>query len=118
MYAYRVDATLNIAANASVSDAFKLDRNWLISLVMPAAWTAASLTFQGSNEQDTPTTWADLYSETGEIVVTSAAASRGIILPPTLVHGWWWVRLRSGTSAAPVAQLAARQIIVRMRQFA
>lgn len=117
MLQYRVDTTVTIASGQSVSSPIRLDRNWLIALVMPSAWTAASITFQGANEQDAAATWLDLYNESGEITVTSAAASRGIILPPTLVHGWWWLRLRSGTSAAPVAQAADRSIVARVRQF-
>jgi hypothetical protein len=114
----RVELTATIAATQSLSDAIALDRNWLVSLALPAAWTNAVLSFQGSSDTASPTTWLDLYNETGEIVLSSAAASRGLVLPPALVHGWRWIRLRSGTAAAPVAQTATRLITCGIRQFA
>jgi hypothetical protein len=114
----RVELTATIAAAQSLSDAIALDRNWLVALALPAAWTTAVLTFQGSNDTGSPTTWLDLYNETGEIVLSSAAASRGLVLPPALLHGWRWIRLRSGTAAAPVTQAADRLITCGIRQFA
>ena len=51
-------------------------------------------------------------------MLSSAAASRGVVLPPALLHGWRWIRLRSGTAAAPVAQAADRLVICGIRQFA
>jgi hypothetical protein len=111
----RVELTATVPNGQSLSGSIALDRNWLIAMALPAGWTAASITFRGS--RDGGTTWLDLYSDTGEITVSSAAAGRGIVLPPTLLHGWPLIRLRSGTSASPVAQGADRAIVLTVRQF-
>jgi hypothetical protein len=34
------------------SDSIALDRNWLVALALPATWTTAVLTFQGSNDTE------------------------------------------------------------------
>lgn len=113
----RIELTATIPVGQSVSSTVALDRNWLINLAIPSNWTAAVITFQGS--RDNGTTWADLYSDTGEITISAAAAGRGIVLAPTLVHGWPLIRLRSGTAAAVVPQAGGvdRVLICTIRQF-
>jgi hypothetical protein len=67
---------------------------------MPAAWTAASLTFQGSADG---TTYGDLY-DAGTEMSTAAGASRVIHLDWTKFVGLRFLKIRSGTTGVPVNQ--------------
>ena len=96
-----------IANGASLSDAVNLQNLVLCHLVMPAAWTAAVLTFQVSWDG---TEWNTLYASDGTEYTVQAAASRRIILPPADFVGVRYIKVRSGTQAAPVNQGAARTI--------
>ena len=87
-------------------------------LLMSADWTDAPLTLQGSLDVGEPTAWADLHDHIGNEVVLTVAAGRALTLPPTLLLGWRWLRLRSGLAAAPVAQAAERLLILGIRPLA
>ena len=87
-------------------------------ILLPAAWTDAPLTLQGSLDEGDPAAWADLYDHLGNEVVLSVAAGRALTLPPTLLLGWRWLRLRSGLAAAPVNQAADRILTLGVRPFA
>ena len=87
-------------------------------LLLPAAWTDAPLTLQGSLDDGEPAAWADLYDHLGNEVVLTVAAGRALTLPPTLLLGWRWLRLRSGLGAAPVNQAAERLIALGIRPLA
>ena len=51
-------------------------------------------------------------------MVLTVATRRALTLPPTLLLGWRWLRLRSGLAAAPVSQGAARTITLGIRALA
>ncbi len=87
-------------------------------LLLPAAWTDAPLTIQGSLDEGEPSGWADLYDHLGNEVVLTVAAGRALTLPPTLLLGWRWLRLRSGLAAAPVNQPAERLLTLGIRPLA
>ena len=55
-------------------------------------------------------TFTDVYSDDGTEKVITAAASRWIYLNITQFLGVRYIKLRSGTSASPVAQGAQRTI--------
>jgi hypothetical protein len=106
----RVDysATVTIPSGQSLSAAIDLAGHILSRIEFPDAWTTAALTFQVSNDG---VTWRDLYDETGEVSFSSAGANHAIQLGGS--YGWWTIRylkIRSGTSAVPVAQTADRII--------
>ena len=82
------------------------------------AWTDAPLTLQGSLDEGEPAAWADLYDHLGNEVVLTATAGRALTLPPTLLLGWRWLRLRSGLAAAPVNQTAERLLVLGIRPLA
>lgn len=86
-------------------------------IALPAAWTDAPLTVQGSVDEGLPEAWSDLFDHLGNEVALVAAAGRAIALPPTLLLGWRWLRLRSGVAAAPVAQEANRILLLGYRAF-
>lgn len=98
-----------IANGESLSGALDLGGQRLLGLFMPAAWTAADLTFQVSQDG---ATWADLYDETGAEITVDAAASRAIVFSnPALFLGVKHLKIRSGTTGAAVAQGAERVIV-------
>ena len=102
-----------IAASASLSGAIRLPAgHYLAAIVMPAAWTAADLTFQAS---PAGTTYNNLYDDNGNEVTVTAAASRFILLPPAEWYAMPFLKIRSGTSGAAVNQAAARTLTLVTR---
>lgn len=99
--------TATIANGASLSGAIHLRGHRLFAIQMPAAWTAADLTLQGSFDG---TTYADIYDEDDAEVVVEAAQARFIILDPTKFLGLQRLKVRSGTTGSPVNQGAAREL--------
>ena len=81
---------------------------------MPASWTAANLTFQGSDTE--AGTYSDLYDDAGTEISVTAAASRTIV-GSTLdrVVPLRFLKVRSGTTATPVNQAAARTVLLVMK---
>ena len=101
-----------IANGAALSGALDLDggARSLVGLQLPAAWTAASLTFAVSFDG---TTFVPLYWDGAEYTIAAAggaAASLGVSLEPSAFAGWPFVKVRSGTAGTPVNQGAERTI--------
>lgn len=99
-----------IASGQSLSGALDFGALVLSRIDMPAEWTAAALTFQVSADG---VTYVNLYDESGnEVTVASAAvvASRGIALSWINYGSIRYLKVRSGTSALPVAQGADRTL--------
>lgn len=109
MPVFNKSKTATIANAASLSGAVNPGPCAAFAIQMPASWTTANLTFQASFDG---TTFADMYDEAGTEVTISGAASRFIILEPARWLGVRYFKIRSGTSAAPVSQGAARTIRV------
>lgn len=99
--------SVTIANGTSLSDAIEFGGDALVEIVMPAAWTAAGLTFQVSHDG---VTYQNLYDAAGTEVQISVAASRNVRLSPTDWIGVPYLKVRSGTSGTPVNQGAARTI--------
>ena len=100
-----------IAAAASLSDAVELNGSDVIRITMPDAWTAAEITFQVSDDRGA--TFRDLYMEWG--FELGAWAEAGISIEASIflrLLSIDQIRIRSGTSGAPVAQVAEREIII------
>lgn len=109
--------TVGIVAALSLSDALDMfgRRHIPVAIQMPAAWDAASLTFQGSHDG---VTFSNIYFDGAEYTILAAGgavAGGGISLNPDAFLGWTYIKVRSGTLAAPVAQAAARTITVLTR---
>jgi len=102
-----------IAAAASLSGDVDLGGDGarqLVGLQLPAAWTAASLTFAVSADGEA---YVPLFWGGAEYTVEAAggaAASSGVSLEPAAFASWPFVRVRSGTAAAPVNQAAERTL--------
>lgn len=112
--------TVTIASGASLSDAADLGDNYLVGILMPSAWTAAELTFQGSLDNSTFTNlyWDDVDNTTTgyEVVTTTAAASRLITLDWRKFAAFRYVKVRSGTAGTPVNQAADRVLTLVVRK--
>ncbi|HVB67971.1 MAG TPA: hypothetical protein VNE67_08970 [Acetobacteraceae bacterium] len=91
-----------IAAAGSLSGAVGLGSKTLVGIAMPAAWTAAALTFQAS--ADGGTTWLEVYSSSGTEVSLTAAAGQFIAIDPATWRGINDLKVRSGTAGVPVVQ--------------
>jgi hypothetical protein len=96
-----------IANGTSLSAEVDLGANVLVGIAMPAAWTAASLTFQVS--PDGGVTWLELQSISAVISYT-VAAGQFIAVDPAALRGFNALKVRSGTSGTPVAQGADRTL--------
>ncbi len=102
-----ISATLNIANGASLSGtSIDLTAKSLIGISMPAAWTAAGLSFEVS--VDAGGTWQPLVDSTNLERTLTVVAAKFITVDPTWFMGAPLLRLRSGTSAAAVNQGASR----------
>lgn len=102
------DAT--IANAASLSGAINVSGYRLAAIVMPSGWTAASITFTGSRDGSA---FLDVHDSGGAELALTVAASRLVAL--TAVHAealraLKLLKVRSGTAAAPVNQLAERTL--------
>ena len=113
-----VPVRTSIAAGQALSGPVASVGYGVCLLLLPAAWTDAPLTLQGSLDEGEPAAWADLYDHLGNEVVLAVAAGRALTLPPTLLLGWRWLRLRSGIAAAPVNQAAERLLALGIRPLA
>jgi hypothetical protein len=100
--------TATIAAAGTLSGAVQLNGTSLLQVLMPAGWDAAALSFQTCETEDG--TFADLYDSFGTEVTLAVAAGRSVLVPDDMLRGVNFVKLRSGTSGATVAQTADRAI--------
>lgn len=113
-----VNVTIPTAADG-LSPAVDLGEESLAAIQMPAAWTAAALTFQVSADG---VTYQSMYdSGNAEVTIASAGvvASRFITFVATLVDAFRAVRylkVRSGVAATPVQQAAARTLQLQLKQ--
>lgn len=108
-----------IAANTYLTAAIDLEGEILTAVQIPAAWTAAGLTFQASHDG---TTFGDVHDDDGtEVTLTSAAIviSRFVVLKEAtkqLFAGVRHIKIRSGPAASPVTQSELRTLQLITRQ--
>lgn len=121
-------ATISIASGSALSGAISLDTisgvpetynavsqklgMRLGGIIMPAAWTAASLTFQVSADGVTFNDLRDKYDS--EIAVT-VNANNAYLLDLADWITFPWLKIHSGTSATPVNQAATRTLTLLLR---
>lgn len=103
--------TVTILSGQSLSGAIDLAAERAHRITLPAAWTAAAITFQASADG---VTYSDLYNEGGEYSLgsTVVGASRTILLDQATFYGIRYLNIRSGTAAAAVNQGADRIITI------
>jgi hypothetical protein len=95
----------------------------IVGIIMPATWTTANLTFQVSTErinqtpaESAPSTFANVYDDSGNEVTVTAAASRALMLSQNVLIVGKTFKIRSGTSGTPVDQTATRVLTVLARK--
>jgi hypothetical protein len=101
-----ITQTALIANGASLSSVVELGAGKLVAIQMPAAWTAAALTFSASIDG---TNYFDVYDGSTERNY-SVDASRMLILQMADWIGIKFLKIRSGTSGTPVSQGADRTL--------
>lgn len=107
--------TFTLASGQSLSGELDL-RTWrLVGVVLPSAWTAADLTFQASVKATAEggnygEVFLDPGTGTGVALQLDAAASQATFLSVAASVGGTFIKVRSGTSGAPVVQAADRVI--------
>ena len=109
------DAVIPITTSTSNTIDTGGGRRQLVGLQMPAAWTAASLTFDGSHDG---TTFVPIYHGSGAYTITAAmgaAEDSGVSLAKEAFAPWPYVRIRSGVIGTYVAQGDDRTIKVLTR---
>ncbi|MEJ0062403.1 MAG: hypothetical protein WDO70_04180 [Alphaproteobacteria bacterium] len=121
-------ATATISSGASITGALNLDAisgvaeagqavsqklgMRLGGIVMPAAWTAAGLTFQVSADG---TSFFDLRDKNDNEVTMTVSAGKAYLLD---LADWVtvpWIKIRSGASASAVNQGADRTLTLLLR---
>lgn len=105
---------VTITAGASQSTVIDKSHYKNMLIIMPAAWSAANITFLVS---DNPTTgFVMLVDDAGtEVALTTVTISTAITMTSTdkeALESAMFIKLRSGTNATPVNQTAGAEITV------
>lgn len=100
--------TGTIANGTSLSGAVALSGS-IWSVLMPAAWTAADITFQGSIDGSN---FFDLYDGGTEYQLSAGAGRMVQITKAQLFFALTHIKIRSGTAGTPVNQGADRALSV------
>ena len=114
MFFPAVSFTASIGAEQSQSGNIAVGNTILDTLLVPTGWTAANITLLGSING---TTFFPVHDAAGVEVTLTAAADRIVRFPPDFRLGFPYLRIRSGTTAAPVNQAAARTVEIRGVQW-
>lgn len=102
---------VTIAASGSLSAEVDLRNRVLAGIHMPAAWTAAAITFEVATVSGG--TFQDVYAAGSEVSET-VAAGQYVAVDPLYYHGLKYIKVRSGTSGTPVAQAAERVVTLAL----
>ena len=106
---------LTIANGASLSGEIDLEGFKNFAIEMPAAWTAANLTFQAASASGG--TFQNVHDDAGTEVVVTAAAARviGMDAVKRELAALRFIKIRSGTTGTPVNQGAARTLTLILK---
>ena len=107
-----VTAAVTIANGTALSPAVDLTAYTLVAIQLPAGWTAAGLTFQAANDNQN---FGDVYDKTGEYAFAAVDVNRLLVCDPSAFAGIRYLKIRSGTGAAPVNQGADRVLTLVLR---
>lgn len=102
--------TATILSGASLSNEIDLEGYIPVGIAMPAAWTAANLTFEEGGDGDS-------YDSAGIELTAVAAVNRHITLDPIEFAGFRSISIRSGTTGVPVNQGGDREVILLVRKL-
>lgn len=102
--------TVTIASGAALSDEIILDGYELFAVQMPAAWTAAALSYQAKGT--VAGALADVVLTGSEITDAVTVDQYVLLTNPVRAYS---VKLRSGVTATPVNQGGARELVAMLR---
>jgi hypothetical protein len=102
--------TATIPNGQSLSGALAIGLGRIIGIIVNGAWTAAAISLEAGSSSTT----GPVFHDDAEVTIASAAVVVGRYLSRTNLQGVRapFVKLRSGTSGAAVAQVADRSITV------
>lgn len=109
-----IDKSVTIPAGQSQSGVLDKEGFKLIGLIVPAGWTAADITFLGG--LDPNGAFSPLYKDDGTEVTITVSAGRAVSIDVAglSLAPWRYLKLRSGSAAAPVNQAADRLLQVTL----
>jgi len=105
-----IAASGNLSAAVNISGAFSL-----VAIKYPAAWDAAGIAFQVSLDG---IDWEILRDDVGNEIAKTVTAGQFRELDSSEFKSAIWLKIRSGTSAAPVTQTAERIFTLYSRRYA
>lgn len=112
--------SLVIANGASASGALRLYEFHQLSFWIPQDWTAAALSLQVARQEAEPTLssqWWTVADVNGEVSLPASAGRVLVMNAGLMLPAYRWLRVVSGSVAAPVSQGAERTIPVTGRRF-
>lgn len=98
----------------STGTGFATNDAHLVGIYMPAAWTAAVITFDTSLDG---VTWQSAIDINASEITVQATAGKNHQISAQVFEGVQYLRVRSGTFVTPVAQGAARTITFKLRRY-
>lgn len=104
----------SIASGAALSTGASVNSTDIVGLMTPAGWDAAVITLQAGIDG---VNWQEMVDQYGNALTIQATAARYFALPPSMLPGVGWIRIRSGTLAAPVNQTATRALVWFSRNY-
>lgn len=105
---------VTIANGQSLSPASAIVAGDVVGVQTDAQWDAAGMTFQGSYDG---VAYFNLFSQTAEVALASMTGAAMVALDPTAFRACMFLKVRSGTAAAPVVQNGATVVTILSRQI-
>ncbi|RME26221.1 MAG: hypothetical protein D6800_06790 [Candidatus Zixiibacteriota bacterium] len=110
-----LETSVRIPAGSSISETAYTAGLGVVGIILPDNLDGATqISFQTSIDEGR--TWFNVYDADGEVAPT-AVAGTVLRLLPTQLYGVAWLRIRLGTSAAPVAASASRTFTVLLKEI-
>lgn len=107
--------TATIAAGESLSTVVELGVSTMCGVVLPAAWTAAKVSFESSVDG---VTFGPVYDMAGVIGSAANQAANDVIsVDPARFLGFSYIKIRSGVPGALVNQVDSRTLTVIARNL-
>jgi len=106
---------VEIEAGASFSSPVNLGGLRFLGVFMPTDWTSAELSFQTSPDG---THWYNVFDQNGnEVLFSVGAGLYAAVTAATVFAPMQFLRIKSGSSAVPIVQAAARTLNLMLRSL-